>query len=279
MSPKFKIILISVLLLTQTIPLFSQSRSFKKSLQMDMIKNKEAIRFLYDSIFNAKQFEKLPILISDNYTNYIGAKGIAAFRKPITELTTAFPDVQWKIEDIIAEDDKIVVKQIFTGTHKFRFQNINPTHKTISVNGIATYIFKNGKIIFSEIETDRFSFLQQLGALSNPSGQPNHSNTIFLIDKFFVPESSVTEFKERMAYNRTFIKNLSGFVSDKVLENHNDSGNLIIITVAEWENQDKLNEAKIAVQAEYKRIGFNPQEFYERLNIKMERGQYQIFQE
>ncbi|UWX60023.1 ester cyclase [Chryseobacterium oranimense] len=246
---------------------------------MNNTKNKEAIRLLYDSIFNTKNFEKLPVLISDNYTNSIGEKGITAFQKPITELANAFPDAQWKVEDIITENNKVIVKQTFTGTHKLPFQNINPTYKTISVKGIATYLFKNGKIVFSEIETDRFSFLQQLGALPNLPEQPGNSNIIFLIDQFFIPKSSIAEFKERMAYNRVFIKSLSGFISDKVLENRDDSENLIVITVTEWQNQDKLNEAKIAVQAEYKRIGFNPKDFYEKLNIKMERGQYQPFQE
>lgn len=30
------------------------------------------------------------------------------------------------------------------------------------------------------------------------------------------------------------------------------------MTIAVWENEDILNEAKIAVQIEFKRIGFNP---------------------
>jgi hypothetical protein len=41
-----------------------------------------------------------------------------------------------------------------------------------------------------------------------------------------------------------------------------------------WRTQDYLNNAKAAMQAEFKRIGFDPQEFYKRLNIKMERGIY-----
>ena len=266
-------------MLSTQILLFSQSKSFKNSQPMNSTKNKETIRLLYDSIFNTRQFEKLPVLISDNYTNSIGAKGVAAFQKSITELANAFPDARWKVEDIIAEDNKVIVKQTFTGTHKLRFQDINPTHKMVSVKGIATYLFKNGKIVFSEIETNRFSFLQQLGALPNPPEQPDNSNIVFLIDQFFIPESSIAEFKEKMDYNRVFIKSLSGFIRDKVLENHDDNGNLIIITIAEWQNQDKLDEAKISVQEEYKRIGFHPKDFYERLNIKIERGQYQTFQE
>lgn len=279
MQSKFKLILILALLTNQLT--FSQSpdQSFKNSQKMNILKNKETIQFLYNTIFNAKRFEKLQNIISAEYINPAGAKGVDAFKKSIVELTAAFPDAQWKIEDIIAEDNKVVVIQKFTGTHQQQFQDIKPTNKTVSVSGIATYTLKNNKIIFSEIQTDRFSFSQQLGILPTQPTKPNNSNDIYLIDKFFVPKSSIKEFKEKMAYNRTFIQTLSGFVSDKAFESYDDNQNLTIITIAEWENQNKLNEAKSVVQSEYKRIGFNPKEFYEKLNITMEREQYQSLQE
>ena len=99
-----------------------------------------------------------------------------------------------------------------------------------------------------------------------------------LIDKFFIPKNCIEEFTQRMNYNRNFIKNLPGFVNDEVYEQADDAGNLTIITVAVWKNQDSLSNAKDAVQVEYKRIGFDPAEFYRRLNIKMERGLYHELQ-
>jgi hypothetical protein len=65
----------------------------------------------------------------------------------------------------------------------------------------------------------------------------------------------------------------------EAFEKPDQEGNLMIMTVAVWENQDKLNEAKQTIQAEFKRIRFNPTEFYQRLNIKMEREQYSTFKE
>ena len=51
-----------------------------------------------------------------------------------------------------------------------------------------------------------------------------------------------------MNYNRAFIKTLPGFISDQVFEQTDNEGNLTIITIAVWENQDKLNKAKTAVK-------------------------------
>lgn len=95
-----------------------------------------------------------------------------------------------------------------------------------------------------------------------------------LIDKFFIPENSTDEFLPRMSNNRSFIKKLPGFIKDEVYKQTDEEGNLTIITIAIWKDQESIDNAKSAVQAEYKSTGFNPAVFYQRLNIKMERGTY-----
>ncbi|MFZ1291461.1 MAG: hypothetical protein WAR79_15305 [Melioribacteraceae bacterium] len=95
------------------------------------------------------------------------------------------------------------------------------------------------------------------------------------IDKFIIPEYSFEEFSERMNYNREFIKKISGFIQDTVYKSKDEQGNILIITIAEWENEISLKKAKDLVQNEYKRINFNPPEFMTKLNVKMERGTYQ----
>ncbi|MEW6194848.1 MAG: antibiotic biosynthesis monooxygenase [Bacteroidota bacterium] len=98
-------------------------------------------------------------------------------------------------------------------------------------------------------------------------------NQIF-IDRFVVPKNSFEEFVQRMKYNRNFIKNMPGFIKDEAYKSSAENGNIIIVTVAVWENEELLLKAKEAVQAEYKRIGFNLPEMLTRLNITIERGTY-----
>lgn len=106
--------------------------------------------------------------------------------------------------------------------------------------------------------------------------ETQHQDTfqVSLIDKFFVPKNSIDEFNQKMNYNRKFVSNLPGYVKGEAFEQKDDEGNLTIITIAIWENEDKLNKAKLIVQAEFKRMNFNPNEFYERLNIVAQRGLY-----
>jgi len=96
----------------------------------------------------------------------------------------------------------------------------------------------------------------------------------FFIDKFIVPQSAKREFIERMNVNRNFIKNLPGFIEDNVYERTDERGNLIIVTVAMWKDEDAIKNAKGAVQALYRKEGFDMQGFLERLNIVIDRGLY-----
>jgi heme-degrading monooxygenase HmoA len=94
------------------------------------------------------------------------------------------------------------------------------------------------------------------------------------IDKFIIPQTSKNEFLERMNINRSFIKKQPGFVGDSAYERTDENGNLVCVTIAIWENEDVLKSAKEAVQAEYKKQGFNLAAMLERLNITIERGTY-----
>lgn len=94
------------------------------------------------------------------------------------------------------------------------------------------------------------------------------------IDKFTVPQHAYGEFVQRMNYNRNFLRTLSGFVEDTAYERTDENGDVIVVTVAIWAGQEALENAKEAVQTEYKRIGFNPAEMLARLNITMDRGTY-----
>jgi heme-degrading monooxygenase HmoA len=94
------------------------------------------------------------------------------------------------------------------------------------------------------------------------------------IDKFVVPKDAVDEFTQRMNHNRDFIRNLSGLVEDAAYKRIDEDGNTVVVTIAIWESEDSIKNAKAAVQAEYARTGFRPEEMMARLNIILDRAVY-----
>lgn len=251
----------------------------KKEPEMSVIqKNKETIQKLYDESLNKRNLEILKEFVDDNYVGIRGIKGAAGFREPVLELIKAFPDIQWKIEELAGEGDKVIVRWRIQGTHRAPFNHIAATGNKISSTGIGFFELKNGKIINGLVQTDRLGFLQELDVLPDDinaiTARKAHKDQIRFIDKFLVPANAKQEFMERVKINRDFIKKLPGFVEDAAYERTDEQGNLIFITIAVWENNEALQKAREAVQAGYKKEGFNPAAMFERLHITMDRGMY-----
>jgi len=75
----------------------------------------------------------------------------------------AFPDWSCTVEEVIAEDDKVVTRVILRGTHKGDFLGIPPTGKTISVAGVSIFRIAHGKIAEHWVQSDAVGLMRQLG--------------------------------------------------------------------------------------------------------------------
>jgi heme-degrading monooxygenase HmoA len=143
---------------------------------------------------------------------------------------------------------------------------------------MAIYTLKDGLVTQTHVFTDRLGFLQQLGVLpadiSALTSRKAHPDYVQFIDSFTIPKASWKEFAERVKINRDFIKTLPGFIEDAAYERTDEQGNIHYITIAIWQNETALKQAKEAVQTEYKQQGFNPAEFMTRLKVTMDRGIY-----
>src|SRR4030095_11481428 len=237
---------------------------------------------LYENVLNKKKLELLKEYIADDFVSTTGQKGYEGFQQTLLPLIKAFPDFEYKLEELICEGDKVAVKWKLFGTHTGQFQYIMPTGKTFSNTGMAIFQLRNNRITRAQVLTDRLGFLQELDVLPldlSSLAYKTRKENVHFIDKFFVPATAQKEFFERMSYNRRFIKTLPGFIRQEAFEKTDEKGNMIMITIAVWENMDSVSRAKEAVGAEYKRIGFNLPDFLQRLNITMERDIYQGVEE
>ena len=257
-----------------------------KNKEMNMIAietNKEVIQNLYEQCLNKKNLALLKQFVSDDFTRGGKTKGVAAFEEPILPLFKAFPDIHWHVEDLISDGNKVAVRWKWQGTHNAQFNNFPATGKTITNEGMAVYELKDGKIINTQVQTDRLGFLQSLDVLpvdvSQISRKKAPKDAVNFIDKFVVPAAAIQEFKERVHINRTLIKTLPGFIEDAAYEYTDENGNLIYVTVASWQSRAALAKAKEAVQAEYKKQGFDMPGFVQRLHIAVDRGVYVVVQE
>ena len=81
----------------------------------------------------------------------------------VARLYRAFPDLHITVEELIAEGDKVVEKDMVTGTHQGEYNGLPPTGKSVSYNEIFIMRFVNGRIAEIWGVVDVFSQLRQLG--------------------------------------------------------------------------------------------------------------------
>ena len=86
----------------------------------------------------------------------------------VTVYRNAFPDIQFTIDEQIAEGDKVVTRWTGHGTHKGELAGIPATGKSATVTGIGVDRIVNGKIVESWGIFDQFGMLQQLGVIPAP---------------------------------------------------------------------------------------------------------------
>jgi steroid delta-isomerase-like uncharacterized protein len=78
---------------------------------------------------------------------------------------TAFPDLYYVIEDLIAEGDKVVARVTNTATHKGTLMGIPPTGNKLSFTGTDIFRVVDGKITDEWSFVDQFGMMQQLGVI------------------------------------------------------------------------------------------------------------------
>ncbi len=79
-----------------------------------------------------------------------------------------FPDLHLQVEDMIATDDKVVIRGILRGTYQQAFQGMPATGKQVAFAGIAMHRIAHGQSVEHWGVMDLLSLMQQLGALPAP---------------------------------------------------------------------------------------------------------------
>jgi predicted ester cyclase len=83
-------------------------------------------------------------------------------------LRGVFPDFKATIDDMIAEGDKGVIRQTWSGTQRGEFMGIPPTGKRVSFGVIDIIRIAGGKVVEHWGQMDTMSMMQQLGAIPAP---------------------------------------------------------------------------------------------------------------
>lgn len=141
---------------------------------MSVAANKALVYRYYDEVWNQKNLAVLDEIIDPHQIRYeagtvrelVGPEGVKQF---VQIFITAFPDLQFLVEDVIAEDDKVAVRWTFQGTHNGYLRDIPPTGNSINIPGISFARIANDKFVEYWTSWDAFLLLSELEVFTQNS--------------------------------------------------------------------------------------------------------------
>ena len=137
--------------------------------------NKEIIRKYFKAIDEEGKTGNAEILdefLSEDFIEHDPSPGIPPNRDGWKQLFKMFAEATpgyHIINDLIAEDDKVVAHITAYGKHTGTIFGIPATNKEFSMKGIVIWRLKNGKIIEHWAQNDMVGMMIQLGVIQPPN--------------------------------------------------------------------------------------------------------------
>ncbi|MBM0238956.1 ester cyclase [Micromonospora sp. ATA32] len=121
-----------------------------------------ARRFIAD-LWNARREESAYELIAAECPG-LGGTGPEAILAWHRDRRTAFPDLRYKIVDLVASGDRVAVRWRAAGTQAGQFGPVPPTGQVVSYSGVTFLRFDEAGLIADVWSVNElFQLLQQLG--------------------------------------------------------------------------------------------------------------------
>lgn len=134
---------------------------------MSVEENKALLRRGWEEILNKGNINALDQFYAENFVDHNAfpgiPSGIEGMRQTYNIIFSAFTNIHVKIDDMVAEEDKIVVRVTANGIHTGEFMGTPATGKRISIMEIRIYRIAGGKIVEHWGLMDTASLMQQLG--------------------------------------------------------------------------------------------------------------------
>ena len=130
------------------------------------------MRRAVEEVVNEGNLAVIDELVAEDFVDHTPLPDLppnrAGIRHTIRMMREAFPDIEVTNEELVAEGDMVVARQITRGTHKGKFMGVPPTNKQVEWTGILMFRIADEKIMDQWLEQDVMGLMQQLGAAPEP---------------------------------------------------------------------------------------------------------------
>lgn len=120
------------------------------SAESTVERHKRLVRRFYDEVWNRQDLAVIPDLLTPGaaFRGSLGAvrRGHKGFADYVREVTTALGDYRCDVEELVAEDVRVVARMTFSGVHRGDLLGVPPTGRRVSWAGAAFFTFADGRV-------------------------------------------------------------------------------------------------------------------------------------
>lgn len=135
--------------------------------------NKRAAQKIFD-VWDGADEDVLDDLIAEDLVFHVPAlsrepaHGRDAYKDNLHMVRAGFPDLFFRANEVVAEDDMVMAYCTFGGTHEGKLMGIEPTGASVEVAFFGGYRFDDGKLVEVISLPDLFGAFLQLGVIEPP---------------------------------------------------------------------------------------------------------------
>jgi len=139
--------------------------------------NKALVRRWFKEVWNEGREATIDELFAEGGVAYgLGdreaeARGPAQLKPFVRNFRASLPDLQIGIHDIMAEEDKVMVRVLLEGTHLGSGLGVPPSGRRVRVAGIVVIRISKGQFVEGWNSWDQLGLLRQIGALPGTGGE------------------------------------------------------------------------------------------------------------
>lgn len=117
------------------------------------------------SAYNQRSLDEFDDLLTDDVVlvrDGEKAHGRAEFKDVLRRLQRAFPDIQYRVDDVLAAGDKIALRWEARGTHRDEYLGVAATGRPVTYSGVTIYELRDSQIARIWVAADLLSLLRRL---------------------------------------------------------------------------------------------------------------------
>jgi steroid delta-isomerase-like uncharacterized protein len=134
--------------------------------------NKALFRRAYEELLNGGNLDVAEELVAPDFFNHEAPPGQNSGPESMRGLTkmlrTAFPDLHFEIEELIAEGATLAGRLTMSGTHQGPLMGMPPTGRSMQQAHMHFVRFRDGLAVEQWAVRDDLAMMQQLGVITPP---------------------------------------------------------------------------------------------------------------